>query len=83
MVPRPVLVITVVALLAVVLGDLAAQFVIPGHTANPVISGGALTLLGALLTGAKGPRPSESTPAEPYPGPVKEPRGGRHYREDP
>ena len=81
-VPRSVLIIVVFALLLIILGDLGAQFVVPGHTANPLISGGALTLLGALLTGAKGPKPGDDTPSATAPLPAQNPRGGRHYRED-
>lgn len=74
MVPRPVVVVVVLVLSVGVLIDLGSQYFIPGHTANPLIIGPLLALLGALLTGAKGPKPPPGP--DPNPEPTGRHRGG-------
>jgi hypothetical protein len=94
MIPRPVVIIVVLVLLTYLGADIGGQFVIPGHTANPVIDGGIIALIGAIVTGVKGPKPSDpASPEDPAPDPVPEfpsataplpaadrPDVGRHHR---
>lgn len=72
MVPRGVVVVVTLVLTAGVVLDLGSQYFVPGHTANPLIVGPLLALLGAIITGTRGPRP-DSTDDDP---PEKPP--GRH-----
>lgn len=76
MVPRGVVVVVTLVLTGGVLLDLGSQYFIPGHTANPLIIGPLLALLGAILTGAKGPKPGTDED------PVEKP-AGRHRGEGP
>lgn len=86
-VPRSVTVVVVLGVLVFVGADIAAQFIIPGHTANPLIDGPLVALLASILVGSKGPKPD---PADPDPAaravPI-EPAGpagpGRHRGGDP
>lgn len=56
-VPRGVVVVVTLVLTAGVVLDLGSQYFVPGHTANPLIIGPLLALLGAIITGTRGPRP--------------------------
>lgn len=84
MIPRPVVTLVVLVLLAILCADVGAQFVVPGHTASPVIDGAIIALIGAIVTGAKGPKP-EATPAltpdppDTTPPSVEHPPVGRHH----
>lgn len=87
MVPRGTVIAIVVVLLGVIVFDVSGPAWIvnyPGPTA--LVTGGAMTLLAAVLTGTRGPKPPEpderppwSTPTtiEPEPPPPR-----RHARED-
>jgi hypothetical protein len=79
MVPKPVAGIVVVILTCIVAADVGAQYVIPGHTANLVLNGAIITAIGAILTGAKGPKPTPDEPEAPPPPDPPQPRG-RHYK---
>lgn len=89
MIPRPVVILVVLVLLALLSADIGGQFVFPGHTASPVIDGGIIALIGAIITGAKGPKPEapptlEAEPSAPVPTPtavLPAPRQevGRHH----
>lgn len=85
MIPRPVVVLVVLVLLGVLVADVTAQYVVPGHTANPVIDGAIIALIGAVITGTKGPRP-ETPPAPPVrtpPATEERPPGRHHYKDWP
>lgn len=70
-VPRPVVVLIVIVLTLLLSADILAQFVIPGHTASPVIDGAILAILGAVVAASRGPKPDE-------PPPPPAPDTGRH-----
>lgn len=84
MVPKPVVVFIVIVVTLLLAADILGQFVIPGHTASPVIDGGLVALLGATVTGAKGPRPEEPStpPPSTAPLPTAETPGRHHRGED-
>lgn len=65
-VPRPVVVLIVIALTIYLGADLGFQFV-PGstHEASPVIDGALIALIGAIVTGARGPKPGPEPPEPP------------------
>lgn len=72
MIPRPVVTIVVLVLLAILAADVGAQL-IPGstHQASPVIDGAIIALIGAIITGTKGPKPEDSPATEtPAPSPA-------------
>lgn len=83
MVPRPVVVIVVLVLLAILGADVGAQL-LPGstHVASPVIDGGIIATIAAIITGAKGPKPEPPPvpPMPPPPPPPPAPAGGRHQQ---
>lgn len=87
MIPRPVVVIVVLVLLVFLGADILGQYVIPGHTANPVIDGAIIALIGAIITGTKGPKPetppdpSAVPPAPTATLPAPEARAGRHHQQ--
>ena len=90
MIPRPVVVIVVLVLLTILAGDVFGQLFIDGHTANPVIDGAIIALIGAIITGTKGPKPETPTelptpaPPAPLPAAERQPVGRHHQRsEDP
>lgn len=83
MIPRPVVVIVVLVLLAIVVADVGAQYVVPGHTVNLLLVGPIIALISAIITGTKGPKPEEPPAPEP-PAPIAPPppapvRPGRHH----
>ena len=87
MIPRPVVVIVVLVLLTVLSADVFGQLFIDGHTANPVIDGAIIALIGAIITGTKGPKPeappdlAATSPPPTAPLPAAEPRPvGRHHQ---
>lgn len=96
MVPRPVVTLVVLVLVAILAADIGGQLWIDGHTASPVIDGAIIALIGAIITGTKGPKPEDPEPpgapapapapvppSTPVPAPVT-PAPGRHHRsEDP
>lgn len=77
-VPRPIVAGVVVVLLLLLGADIVGQFVIPGHTASPVIDGAMLALIGAIVTGTKGPKPDPPGQQNDTPPPPS----GRHRGED-
>lgn len=85
MIPRPVVTIVVLVLLAVLVADVViAPYVIPDHTVNLVLDGSIIALIGAIITGTKGPKPEEPPAPEPpaLPAPQPAPRQdaiGRHH----
>lgn len=79
MLPRPVVAVVVLVLTGGVAFDLAAQSFIPGHTANPLVIGPLLAVIGAVLAGQKGPKPDDgktddSAPPEQTPGRHRNPQ---------
>jgi len=83
MIPRPVVTIVVLVLLVFLGADILGQYVIPGHTANPVIDGAIIALIGAIITGAKGPKPEEPPPRAAPPSDPRQEAGRHHRSEDP
>lgn len=67
MVPRPVVVIVVLVLLAILSADVGAQFVVEGHSASPMLGVSIIGLIGAIITGAKGPRPDDTPESDEQP----------------
>ena len=72
-VPRPIVVLIVIVLTLLLAADVLAQFVIPGHTASPVIDGAILTGLAGVVAASRGPKP---------PAPQPSPTPGRHRGQD-
>lgn len=90
MIPRPLVSVVVLVLLAIVVADVAAQYVIPEHTVNLVLDGSIIALIGAIITGSKGPKPEEppvpapEPPAStaPLPAPRQDVVGRHHHRSE-
>lgn len=61
-VPRWLVASIVVVLTLLLTADVGAQFVIPGHTASPVLDGALLTILGGVIAASRGPRPTDPPP---------------------
>lgn len=77
MIPRPVLVAVLAALVLLLIADVGAQFVIVGHSASPVLDGGILAIIGTVFTAARGPKPPPPPEHDEHPQLYPLPRGPR------
>jgi hypothetical protein len=65
LIPRPVVVGIVIVLTGLLVADVGGQFIIPGHTASPVVSGAILAILGGVVAASRGPKPGPPEPSPP------------------
>lgn len=63
-VPRPVVVVIVLALTGFLGADVIGQFVVAGHAASPVLDGAILAVLGGVVAASRGPRPETPPPPD-------------------
>lgn len=86
MIPRPLQAFAFTVLVLLLIADVGGQFVIPGHSASPIVSGGILTIIGGAFAASRGPKPTRPPPDPPTDelavpeDPPPEPPTGRHHR---
>lgn len=59
LVPRPVVVLVVLALTGFLGADVIGQFLVAGHAASPVLDGAILAVLGGVVAASRGPQPAK------------------------